>query len=62
MVRQLCNIEENYQKYAFYYTKYLEEKVVQGETIRQAAKEHTLIIDNVKDLVMVLKDTMTMLI
>jgi hypothetical protein len=31
LVERLQQIEENYQKYAFFYTKYLEEKVVAKE-------------------------------
>jgi len=34
LLNKLASIESNYQKYAFFYTKYLEERVVYEEAMQ----------------------------
>ena len=43
LLDKLSQIEQNYQKYAFFYTKYLEERVVYEEAMQQSAKENVVL-------------------
>jgi hypothetical protein len=54
MLQRLAEIESNYQKYAFYYTKYLEEKVVYEEAIKQSARETVRLQDALKSVIKVI--------
>jgi hypothetical protein len=52
----LSQIEQNYQKYAFFYTKYLEERVVYEEAMQQSAKETVVMQDIIKTLLTLISD------
>lgn len=61
MLEHLHGIEENYQKYAFYYTKYLEERVAHSEAMKKLTQEHEESKESVNTLVSVISAAMEVL-
>jgi hypothetical protein len=57
LLEKLSQIEQNYQKYAFFYTKYLEERVVYEEAMQQSAKEAVVLQDIIKTLLTLISDS-----
>lgn len=61
MLEHLHGIEENYQKYAFYYTKYLEERVAHSEEMKKIAKDLDESQEHLKEVIDILTATMEVL-